>query len=101
MDDYGLFDERQDIPPDYELWLRYCLLYNVKLFYVPEILLKYRIHQESISAKIFRKERAITRDKIKNEILDKISPAERQKYNLALQKYEKFRKELEIHHNHL
>ncbi len=91
LDDYGLFDERPDIPPDYELWLRYCLLYNVKLFYLPEILLKYRKHQESFSAKTSKKEWEIMNSKIKNEILEKIDPTERQKYNLALQLYKKFR----------
>lgn len=47
---YGFYDETV-IAEDYELWLRLCLLYNFQLHLLEKKILKYRLHDESTTAK--------------------------------------------------
>lgn len=87
FEDFGLFDESSDILPDYELWLRYCLLYNVKIKLVPKYLLKYRKHKESFTESTSEKQWNYLNQRVKKYVLDKLDSSDRIKYELALKKY--------------
>jgi len=87
IDDFGMFNEKID-HEDYELRLRYCILHNCRLRYVPKTIAKYRIHRGQLT-----KEKVITEyeqtDKIRKSIFNELSPDERVKYQEALKKFRK------------
>jgi len=84
---YGMFNETV-IFEDYELWLRYCLLHNCRLHLVQKTLAKRRIHQGQIT-KVRTRVSLEQQDKIKKSVLDKLNPADRTKYEIALRQYKK------------
>ena len=86
MDKYGLFDENLG-QEDYELHLRYCLTNHCRLRLVQKPVAKYRIHKEQISRANVRK-RGYS-DKIRNHVLNKLEPTQREKYQIALSQYKK------------
>ncbi|MDE1816943.1 MAG: glycosyltransferase, partial [Thaumarchaeota archaeon] len=51
LDRYGLFDETIGFQEDYELWMRYCIQYNCRLYVISKILAKYRFHQNQLTSK--------------------------------------------------
>jgi glycosyltransferase involved in cell wall biosynthesis len=62
---YGGYDATLDGAEDYDLWLRYCRHTHIAV--IPRILLKYRIHQRSVSfSSIKRIQKAYIRAKIKS-----------------------------------
>ncbi|MGB6464511.1 MAG: glycosyltransferase [Nitrosotalea sp.] len=88
IDKYGMFDEVIGYREDYELWLRYCILYKCRLYLVPKILAKYRIHENQITKGKIRKS-LMQSEKIRKFVLDKLEPAERKRYEIALDQYKK------------
>ena len=84
FDQYGMFDEEIKFPLDYELWLRYCLLFKFNLHFVPKILAKYRIHEKQETKKLSKKESLKEDDIIRKVILEKLDLVEREKYEKAL-----------------
>jgi len=90
---YGLFEESLDFADDYEFWLRCCILHGFRLHLVPKKLAKYRIHEKQLTNEKFSQilERY---EKIRQLILSKLEPIERQKYEIAWKKYLGFRKRL-------
>ncbi|MDE2588041.1 MAG: glycosyltransferase, partial [Patescibacteria group bacterium] len=88
IEKYGLFDETIGYKEDYELWLRYCVLHNCRLYLIPKILAKYRVHQKQLT-----KEKATISlsqtNRIRKFILDKIEPEKRKKYESAIKEYQK------------
>ena len=88
LDKYGIFDESIGFAEDYELWLRFCLIYGCRLHLVPKILAKYRVHKTQLTqSKIGESlEKA---EKIRQMILEKIDPNEREKYKIVLKKIKK------------
>jgi glycosyltransferase involved in cell wall biosynthesis len=87
FENFGLFDESENILPDYELWLRYCLLYNVKINLVPKYLLKYRTHKESFTGSTSEKQWSYLNEYVKKYVLNKLDPVSQKKYYSALKKY--------------
>ena len=85
---YGAFNEIIGYKEDYELWLRYCVLYNCRLHLIPKILAKYRVHQKQLTKEKVAVSLSQT-NKIRRFILDKIDPKEREKYETAIKKYQK------------
>ena len=85
---YGMFNETIGYKEDYELWLRYCVLHNCRLFLVPKILAKYRIHQKQLTKEKITVSLSQS-NKIRKFILDKLTPEERKKYQDAIKKYQK------------
>jgi len=81
---FGIFDEKFKIAPDYELWLRYCLIHNCTLQFVPKSLVRYRIHPKMLTNTIPPDKIKNEDDRIKEYILAKINPIERKKYEKAL-----------------
>ena len=86
FEDFGLFDESKDILPDYELWLRYSLLYNVKIILIPKFLLKYRKHKESFTESTSKKQWNYLNQLVKKYVFDKLDSSNRRKYESALKK---------------
>jgi glycosyltransferase involved in cell wall biosynthesis len=88
LDEYGYFDETLGFAEDYELWLRFCLLHNCRLHLVPKTLAKYRVHSTQLSKE--KAQKALENaEKIRNLILNKIEPIERQKYIIGLKQLKK------------
>jgi len=87
FENFGLFDESKEILPDYELWLRFCLLYNVKIKLIPKFLLKYRKHEGSFTESTSKKRWKYMNHHVKKYVLNKLDLSNRKKYELALQKY--------------
>lgn len=86
FDRCGMFDENVDFAEDYELWLRLCILNKFRLHLVPKTLAKYRIHDTQITAQ--KMDKALNNaDKIRKCILNYLDKEEREKYNVALKKY--------------
>lgn len=46
---FGMFNEKIRPCEDYEMWLWLCLFHGIKLWRLPDILLKYRIHENQIT----------------------------------------------------
>ena len=88
IDEFGMFNETIGYKEDYELWLRYNLLYNCHIHLVPKNLAKYRVHKKQLSS-----EKASTsllqNNNIRKFILDKLTPEERDKYEKAVKNYQK------------
>jgi len=84
FDQYGLFDEEIKFPLDYELWLRYCILFKFNLHFVPKILAKYRIHEKQETKKLSVTELHKEDEIIRKRILEKLDLVEREKYEKAL-----------------
>jgi len=81
---YGLFDKNFNINPDYELWLRYCILHDCRLYLVPKILIKYRIHTEMLSVTIPHKKILMEADNVRKYILQKLDSKLRYQYEISL-----------------
>jgi len=85
--EYGMFDETV-VFEDYELWLRYCLLFKCRLHLVQKTLVKRRVHHGQITkARI-----GISleqQEELKKSVLEKLNPSERKKYEIALKTYQK------------
>ena len=88
IDKYGMFDQVIGHREDYELWLRYCILYKCRLHLVPKILAKYRIHGTQTTKEKIRKSREQS-EAIRKLVLGKLEPSERKKYEIALERYKK------------
>ena len=84
----GMFNETIGYKEDYELWLRYCVIYKCRLHLIPKTLAKYRIHQKQLTKENITISFSQS-NKIRKYILDKIDPVERKKYEVALKEYQK------------
>ena len=99
LDEYGVFDETIGFAEDYELWLRFCLIYNCRLHLVPKILARYRVHDTQLSEK--KMDRALTNaEEIRKTILNQLESIQRQKYEIALQQKKK-EKPLKVRTRHI
>jgi hypothetical protein len=88
LNEYGGFDETIGSLEDSDLWLRYCFLHNCRLFLVPKILAKYRVHENQLTkTKILHN--IETGSKIRIRVLDKLVPSTRKRYEVALKNYKK------------
>jgi len=90
---YGLFNEDFEIVGDYEMWLRLCLLHDCCLRLVPKKLLKYRKHTDSVTFNDFTLNHIWNVEKF---TLAKLDKEKRQKYEIALKKYQNFTLETKI-----
>jgi len=88
LDEYGVFDETIGFAEDYELWLRFCLIYNCRLHLVPKILARYRVHDTQLSEKKMNLALAKA-EEIRKMILNQLEPIQRQKYEIALRQKKK------------
>ena len=88
IDEFGMFNETIGYKEDYELWLRYNVLYNCGLHLVPKNLAKYRVHQKQLTKENISISLSQT-NAIRKLILEKLSQEERKKYENALKKYQK------------
>ena len=84
---YGIYNEKINFE-DYELWLRYCILHNCRLHFVPKKILKRRIHQGN-ATKILAKKSLQDTNQIKKTILNKLNHKQQEKYKNALKIYRK------------
>jgi len=84
----GLFNEKVGYYEDYEFWLRCVLLFNYKLFLIPEKIANYRIHSQSTSSTklVYRFEK---KREIIDLILNQLTKEKRENYLYALKDYEK------------
>ena len=98
LDEYGLFDETIGFAEDYELWLRFCIIHDCRLYLVPKILAKYRVHETQLTqSKIGESiEKA---EKIRQGILEKLDSHKQMKYQIALKEL-KNRKPLSVKLRH-
>jgi len=88
LDEYGVFDERIGFAEDYELWLRFCLIYGCRLVLVPKVLAKYRLHENQLTQS--KAEKALDNaTKIRNMILERLSPKKKKEYQNAQRQFEK------------
>ena len=85
LKDYGSYKE--GIPfEDYEIKLRYCLLFGCRHHHVNKTIAKYRIHPNQISRKRIKISLKEEND-IRKSILTQLSNNEKEKYLFALKKY--------------
>jgi glycosyltransferase involved in cell wall biosynthesis len=84
---YGLFDEKIGYQEDYEFWLRCCVLHEMKLHLVPHKLAKYRIHKNQMTRQKLTENISHARQ-IRDLILKKIDPVQRQKYIQAVKNFQ-------------
>lgn len=98
LDRYGLFDETIGFQEDYELWMRYCLQYNCRLYVIPKILAKYRVHQDQLTSKKIG-ESLKNADKVRQIVLGKLDHDLQERYLNALKQYKK-KKPLAIRSRH-
>ena len=87
IDEYGMFNENFRIAPDRELWERYCILHNVRLWFIKKFLIKYRIHKDMLTQKIPKKKMKGEDEKIKKFILSQLNNDEKKRYEEGLKKY--------------
>jgi teichuronic acid biosynthesis glycosyltransferase TuaG len=87
IDKYGAFNTTLRGQEDYELHLRCCLIHHCRLKLVKKTVAKYRIHENQKSWVNYRNPKKT--DAIKNSVLSKLDPLERQKYEVALMKHRK------------
>jgi len=88
LQDYGMFDEGfGNLVPDYEMWLRYCLVHNVRVRYVRKNLTSTRIHEDRITQKTSKKEWRKVEKKVRKYVLEKLDSTKRQQYESALRRY--------------
>jgi len=88
LDEYGYFDEKIGYQEDHELWLRFCLQFNCRLYLVPKSLAKYRVHEKQLTLTKVEKNLK-NKKKIRKLVLRRLSQEERHKYEIALMQYEK------------
>jgi glycosyltransferase involved in cell wall biosynthesis len=82
----GMFDNKIRIDEDYEMWLRYCILYNCRLVLVQGRIVKWRYHGTSGTAK--KQVLAKTTDaQTRETILQKLDPELRSRYLKAVEEY--------------
>lgn len=82
----GMFDDKIRIDEDYEMWLRFCLLYDCRLILVPGRVVRWRLHGTSGTVK--KQDLAKTTDReVREEILKQLDPELRSRYVQALSKY--------------
>jgi len=82
---YGSFDETVKIVGDYELWLRLCILHDFRLHLIPKKLVKYRMHEDSITSNYLN----LKHDEMARKIvLSKLDKKQRKLYKTALKKYQ-------------
>jgi len=86
---FGGFEENFNNLPDYELWLRYCLLHGVRILCVPKFLLHYRIHRDSVSSKTSKKKWDQENDIVRKHILSQLDKTKQTSYLKALKEYKK------------
>ena len=89
FDKCGLFYEKIKYQDDYEFWLRCCLLYDTQLYLIPRKLVKYRIHQSQLTETTSVEKQIEQNDKTRNFILEKLTPTEHKKYEIALKQYQR------------
>lgn len=83
---FGMFNENVGFAEDYELWLRFCVLYECRLHLVPKILGKYRIHNTQLTAK--KIDKALNNaSEIREFILNQLDKEKSEKYSAALKKF--------------
>jgi len=83
-----MFNETIGYKEDYELWLKYSILYSCGLHLVPKSLAKYRVHQKQLTKEKLSISLSQTTH-IQKFILDKLSLEERKKYEKAVKEYQK------------
>ena len=88
IDEFGMFNETIGYKEDYELWLRYSVLYNCGLHLVPKNLAKYRVHKKQLTKGNVTISLSQS-NTIRKYILGKLAPEERKKYEKALNEYQK------------
>lgn len=99
LDRYGLFDETIGFQEDYELWMRYCLQYNCRLYVIPKTLAKYRVHQNQLTSKKIG-ESLKNADKVRQIVLGKLDHDSQERYLNALKQYKK-KKSLSTRSRHI
>jgi len=88
IDEFGMFSETIGYKEDYELWLRYNILYDCGLHLVSKNLAKYRVHKKQLTKENVTISLSQS-NTIRKYILDKLAPEERKKYEKALDEYQK------------
>ncbi|AFS81873.1 glycosyltransferase family 2 protein [Candidatus Nitrosopumilus sediminis] len=99
LERYGGFNETIGYAEDYELWLRFCVIYGCRLHLIPKILAKYRVHEEQLTQSKIG-ESLDKANSIRKMILDKLELKEREKYQNALKEKVR-RKPISIKIRHL
>jgi len=87
LQEYGMFDEDVDILEDYDMWLRYCLVYNVRVRYIRKSLTATRIHKGQTTQRTSKKEWQKALNNVRKYVIEKLDSHEREKYESALRKY--------------
>jgi glycosyltransferase involved in cell wall biosynthesis len=87
IEKFGAFDTTLRGQEDYDLHLRHCIIHNCRLKLVETVVAKYRIHENQKSWKNYKNPQKTAA--IKNNVLSKLDPLEKQKYEASLLKYRK------------
>jgi len=87
IDQYGMFNEKFKRVQDYELWLRYCLIHNVHMHFIPKVLAKNRWHEKTLTNTLPKKDIRREEKEVKEHILSKLDPTLRQRYEIALHQH--------------
>lgn len=85
FDRFGLFNEEIGFQEDYEFYLRVCFLHNCRIFLIPKITSKYRIHENQTQKKLAKQQKneyigLQNTKKIQEMILNQLDRSIKKKY---------------------
>jgi len=82
---FGFFNEEIGFQEDYEFYLRVCFLHNCRIFLIPKITAKYRLHENQTQKRLARKQKnknigLENTKKIQEMILNQLDRSIKKKY---------------------
>jgi len=83
-----LKNSEEPVTIDYDFFLKAGILFNTRFYLIQKPLVGYRVSSEQLSHKDIHKSFTF-RDNVKNKILSKLEPKQRELYEIALKKYSK------------
>ncbi len=84
----GLFDEKNSLNEDYQLWLRMILIHKIRFHLLPKYLINYRVHSSALSSNKLI-EGVIVENKMIEDVLNMLPKSEAKILIINWKKYSK------------
>ena len=88
FDKVGLFDEKNSLNEDYQLWLRMSIIHKIRFHLLPEYLINYRVHSSALSSNKLI-EGVIVENKMIEDVLNMLPKSEAEILIIKWKKYSK------------